>query len=68
MSLLNWFGKKLSRKQTFYYARLNNKLVCTSVWSFDIPLEKNNFIVLDSFDQTIIGKLWNGRSWTTPCS
>jgi hypothetical protein len=50
---------------SIYYAQLDNDDVCTSVTEYAQTLDNppSNYKVVDSFDDTLVGKKWNGSSW-----
>lgn len=50
---------------SIYYAQLNSDNVCTSVTQYEQALDNppSNYKVIDSFDESLMGKKWNGSSW-----
>lgn len=48
-----------------YYAQLDNNDICVSVLQYAQTLDNppSNYKELDSFDDTLVGKKWNGSSW-----
>jgi hypothetical protein len=50
---------------SIYYAQLNGDDVCTSVTQYQQPLDNppSNYKEIDSFDESIVGKKWNGSIW-----
>ena len=50
---------------SIYYAQLDSDDVCASVTQYEQTLDNppSNYKELDSFDDTLVGKKWNGSSW-----
>ena len=63
MSPLYWMARYFPKRQTFYYARINSAAICTSVWRLDEPLHRPDAIAVDSLDNYLIGKQWDGTKW-----
>lgn len=47
----------------YFYAQLNGANVCTAVTQTAGPLVGAQFILLSSFDPSVLGKTWNGLAW-----
>ena len=47
------------------YAQIDSDNVCTSVIEYEQTLDNppSNYKIVDSFDDTLVGKKWNGSSW-----
>lgn len=50
---------------SIYYAQLDGNNVCTSVTQYEQALDNppSNYKVIDSFDESLIGKKWDGSNW-----
>ena len=47
------------------YAHLNSDNICEAITEYSTPLNSppSNYKELETVDQTLIGKKWNGSSW-----
>tara|TARA_Y100000385_G_C12713298_1_gene475529 strand:- start:2 stop:361 length:360 start_codon:yes stop_codon:yes gene_type:complete len=50
---------------SIYYAQLDGDNVCTSVTQYEQALDAppSSYKVIDSLDESLLGKKWNGSSW-----
>ena len=47
------------------YAQLDSNNICTTVTGYEQPVENlpSNYKEIDSFDESLVGKKWNGSAW-----
>jgi len=48
---------------SYYYAQINDKNICECVSQLYRPDNRLNMVQLDSFDESVIGKMWTGSEW-----
>jgi hypothetical protein len=50
---------------SIFYAELNEDNHCKAILQYEQTLDSppSNYRVLDSFDESFLGKKWNGSSW-----
>lgn len=49
--------------QIYYYAQINADNVCCGVSQLSGIVEHDNMIQLESYDMSLMGKLWTGTEW-----
>lgn len=47
----------------YYYAYLNSANICEQVYAMPSPISGSNYILLDSYDTSLIGKRYNNGVW-----
>tara|TARA_Y100000114_G_C11579762_1_gene240486 strand:- start:4 stop:174 length:171 start_codon:yes stop_codon:yes gene_type:complete len=49
------------------YAHLNSDNICEAITEYQTPLDSppSHYKELESFDESLMGKKWNGSSWET---
>lgn len=47
----------------YYYAQLNDKGICCSISDLASEMTESCLIAIDSFDESYMGKLWDGETW-----
>jgi hypothetical protein len=45
------------------YAQLDSDNVCEAITEYQTPLDSPHYKELDSKDESLLGKKWNGSSW-----
>ena len=47
------------------YAHLNSDNICEAITKYETPFDSppSNYKELESFDESLLGKKWNGSSW-----
>jgi len=63
---MSWLYNIFQKKQHHYYARVNEDLVCTSVWCFKEQVNSAETVPVNNLDITLIGKIWDGNEWQSP--
>lgn len=50
---------------SIYYAHLDSDDVCTSITQYEQALDNPppDYVLVDSFDESLVDKKWNGSSW-----
>ena len=50
---------------SIFYAQLDSDNVCTSITQYEQALDSppSTYKVIDYFDESLMGKKWNGSSW-----
>jgi hypothetical protein len=48
---------------SFYYAQINEQNICSAVSELAVEMSESNLISINTFDTSLLGKLWNGSSW-----
>jgi hypothetical protein len=48
---------------SFYYAQINEQNICLAVSELAAEMSESNLISIDTFDTSLLGKMWNGSSW-----
>lgn len=49
--------------QPFYYAQIDDDGICCGVSQLSGIVEHDNMIQLESYDMSLMGKLWTGTEW-----
>ncbi len=49
--------------QIYYYAQIDDDGICCGVSQLSGIVEHDNMIQLESYDMSLIGKLWTGTEW-----
>lgn len=49
--------------QPFYYAQIDDDCICCGVSQLSGIVEHDNMIQLESYDMSLMGKLWTGTEW-----
>ena len=47
----------------YYYAQINDENICEGVSQLTEIDERSNMIELDSYDTSVMGKMWTGTEW-----
>ena len=47
------------------YSHVNNDNICEAITEYQTPLDSppSNYKEIDTHDESLIGKKWNGSSW-----
>ena len=51
-------------KKIWYYAQIDDDGICCGVSQLSGEVEHDNMIQLESYDMSLMGKLWTGTEWT----
>lgn len=49
--------------QPYYYAQIDDDGICCGVSQLSGVVEHDNMIQLESYDMSLMGKLWTGTEW-----
>lgn len=49
--------------QIYYYAQIDDDGICCGVSQLSGIVEHDNMIQLESYDMSLMGKLWTGTEW-----
>lgn len=49
--------------QPYYYAQIDDDGICCGVSQLSGIVEHDNMIQLESYDMSLMGKLWTGTEW-----
>ena len=49
--------------QVYYYAQIDDDDICCGVSQLSGIVEHDNMIQLESYDMSLMGKLWTGTEW-----
>ena len=49
--------------QIYYYAQIDDDGICCGVSQLSGEVEYDNMIQLESYDMSLMGKLWTGTEW-----
>lgn len=49
--------------EVHYYAQINDDNICDGVSQLSGIVDKPNMIELESYDMSVMGKLWTGSEW-----
>lgn len=49
--------------QPYYYAQIDDNGICCGVSQLSGIVEHDNMIQLESYDMSLMGKLWTGTEW-----
>lgn len=49
--------------QPYYYAQIDDDGICCGVSQLSGEVEHDNMIQLESYDMSLMGKLWTGTEW-----
>ena len=49
--------------QPYYYAQIDDDGICCGVSQLSGIVEHDNMIPLESYDMSLMGKLWTGTEW-----
>ena len=49
--------------QPFYYAQIDDDGICCGVSQLSGEVDYDNMIQLESYDMSLMGKLWTGTEW-----
>ena len=49
--------------QPYYYAQITDDGICCGVSQLSGEVEHDNMIQLESYDMSLMGKLWTGTEW-----
>lgn len=49
--------------EVHYYAQINDDGICDGVSQLSGIVDKPNMIELESYDMSVMGKLWTGSEW-----
>lgn len=49
--------------QPYYYAQIDDDGICCGVSQLSGEVEHDNMIRLESYDMSLMGKLWTGTEW-----
>lgn len=52
--------------QEFYYAQFDSNNICFAVTQTAGELDRPDVVRLDSYDTTLLGKLWQDGEWVDP--
>ena len=50
-------------KKIYYYAQIDDDGICCGVSQLSGIVEHDNMIQLESYDMSLMGKLWTGTEW-----
>lgn len=49
--------------QVYYYAQIDDDDICCGISQLSGIVEHDNMIQLESYDMSLMGKLWTGTEW-----
>lgn len=50
----------------YYYAQINEDNICFAVSQLSGEMSQPDLIRLETFDLSLLGKIWNGAEWLSP--